>query len=375
VEIFPPITIPLWESEASEPAAPIPKGPGVYAFRAGKEIVHLSWSAQLNTRIVRLLSRTNAANGTLGSRMKEAGFVLHCWPTASRLESSIVMYEVLRSEGLADYRKRLRLRLPWFVTLTTRDPFPRLSVVNRIPSGNEPVFGPFQFRDGAQRYADNVLGCFQIRKCTDVLIPDPSHPGCLYGEIKQCLRPCQKAVTEADYVAEVQRVYSFLLTNGDTDLRGLSKARDEAARALQFEKAADLHKSIAKVKEIGRLRDELVCDARSLSGIALTKGAGANSFRLWPMLNGLWREPTQITVEEDATPESIGEKLQGSVPALISDELEVAGDAVDHLAILARWYHSSWRDGHWYPLRSGAKPSVRRISKAALRMLREDANQ
>ena len=110
VEIPAPITIPLWQSEPAEYAALIPKGPGVYAFRSGKAIVHLSWSAHLNTRVVRLLSRTNSANSNLGSRMREARFVLHCWPTTSKLESSLVMYEVLRSEGLADYRKRLRLR-------------------------------------------------------------------------------------------------------------------------------------------------------------------------------------------------------------------------------------------------------------------------
>ncbi len=372
VEISPPIIVPLCQIEGSEHAALIPKGPGVYAFRNSKQIVHLSWSAQLHTRIARLLSRTDAANRSLGSRMREAGFVLHCWPTSSRLESSLVMYEVLRSAGLVDFRKRLRLRQPWFVALTTRETFPRLSVVNRMPSGNEPVFGPFQFRDGAQRYADEVLGCFQIRRCADVLVPDPSHPGCMYGEIRQCLRPCQKAVTEAEYVAEVQRVYSFLSTNGDSDLRALSKARDEAARTLQFEEAADLHKTIAKLKEIGRQRDELVCDARSLSGIALTKGGTANSFRLWPMVNGLWHEPEEITVQEDDTPEAVADRVQPSVSRLTTQDLELAGDAADHLAILVRWYHSSWRDGQWYPLGSGIKPSVRRISKAALRMLREN---
>ena len=86
------------------------------------------------------------------------------------------------------------------------------------------------------------------------------------------------------------------------------------------------------------------------------------------MVNGLWQQFLQITVEEDATPELVADRLQPSISTLIAEDREVAGDAADHLAILVRWYHSSWRDGHWYPLRPDAKPSVRRISKAALRM-------
>jgi hypothetical protein len=92
------------------------------------------------------------------------------------------------------------------------------------------------------------------------------------------------------------------------------------------------------------------------------------------MVNGLWREPLRIAVEEDDTPEAVGERLQAPVSTLTGDDSEVAGDAADHLAILVRWYHSSWRDGHWYPLRSGVKPSVRRMGKAALRMLKENPN-
>jgi excinuclease ABC subunit C len=365
------ITIALEGAELSEIAALIPPVPGVYALRHGNRIVHLSWCAHLSRRIARLLSRNDAADTSLGSRMRAAGVILHCWPTSSKLESSLVMYEALRAEGTGNFRKRLRLRLPWFVSLTARDPFPRLSVLNRIPSASEPVFGPFRFRESAQRYADDVAGSFHIRKCTDALVPDASHPGCIYGEMKQCLRPCQQAVSPAEYIAEVKRVHGFLATNGSTDLRALIQARDDAARALQFEEAASFHKAIAKLKEIGKEREDLVEDARSFSGLALTRGSGLRTVRLWPMKNGLWCQSHQITVAEDTTPEALAQTLGPSLTTLQSDEREVEGDIADHLAILVRWYHSSWRDGHWYPLPPGSKLSVRRISRAAFQLLKE----
>lgn len=370
MEIPPPISISLQDSEGTESASHLPKGPGIYAFRARGAIVHIASSPHLKGRIVRLLSR-NTGNSTLGARMRDAGIILDCWPTGSRLESSLMMYQLLRSECPADYRKRLRLALPWFVTMTTRDLFPRLAVANRIPSGQGPVFGPFKSRDSAQGYVEDVLGCFALRRCADPLVGDPNHPGCIYGEMKQCLRPCQAAISEGEYLAEVQRVQGFLLTNGESQLRSLARARDEAARALQFETAASLHKAVARVKAVGKGRDDLVCDVKSLAGVAVTKAIGPRAFRLWPMVNGLWQEPQQVSVEGDATMESLTESLKGWLPLLFTESQGTEGDSAEHLGLLVRWYYSSWRDGHWYPFHSDKKLNVRRMGKDLLRMLND----
>ncbi|MFL6448581.1 MAG: hypothetical protein ACJ746_12945 [Bryobacteraceae bacterium] len=372
MKIPPSITIPLGEADALDRATLLPKGPGVYAFRAETEIVHLGWSPRLSGRIVRLLSRRSTGSTSLGDRMGDAGLFLNCWPTGSKLESSLLMYQLLRSKSPADYRKRLRLNLPWFLALTAGDPFPRLVLMNRIPTPEHPIFGPFQSRDRAQRYADEVLGCFALRRCTDPLVPDPDHPGCIYGEIKQCLRPCQRAVTEQEYGTEVERVYGFLLTNGKSNLRTLTKARDEAAVALQFEEAADLHKTIVRVKEIAKERDDLVCDARGLTGIALTRGIGERVLRFWPMVNGLWQEPWEITADENATPESVATRLKESSPSMNTGRPEIEGDAADHLALLLRWYHSSWRDGEWLGLRPDRELNHRRLVKAMAKVLSDE---
>ena len=368
MEISTPITVSLQRAESPQYGAALPDCPGVYAFRDGTEIVHIGWSPRLRTRVVRLLSRVTSGNSTVGSRMRDAGLVLSCWPTGSRLESSFVMYQVLRSDCPSDYRKRLRLNLPWFVTLTTRDPFPRLAVSRRIPSREEPAFGPFKSRDSAQLYADDVLGCFRLRRCADSLTPDPAHPGCIYGEINQCLRPCQQAISEPEYEAEVQRVSSFLSTNGDSSLAGLVSARDEAARALRFERAAELHKSIAKVKAIAEGREDLVCDVRGMGGFALTKGTGERAVLIWPMSGGLWQESHRITVGESATPDSLAGLLKESLSPFGRSNGEMEADRSEHLAILLRWYYSSSRDGYWYPIRPDKNFNFRRVSKAMLNM-------
>jgi hypothetical protein len=169
----------------------------------------------------------------------------------------------------------------------------------------------------------------------------------------------------------VERVYGFLQTNGDSNVRALVKARDEAACALQFEEAANLHRMVARVKEIAKGRDDLVCDARELGGLALTKGAGERVFRLWPMVRGLWRPSRELKVEENATPESIAGELQAWLPSVTTTLTETEGDVGEHLALLIRWYYSSWRDGSWYPFSSDRRFNFRRVGRTILQMLKD----
>jgi excinuclease UvrABC nuclease subunit len=149
------------EENVLETTAALPPTSGVYAVFAGGAAPHLSWSINLKRRLARLLA----------GHYRERIDAIEYWTAGSRLEISLLLYELTRSYYPADYRKRLRLRLPWFVTLLDYDPFPRLEVMNRIPRKSRQVFGPFANRELAQRYEQEVLGLFQIRRCSDTLAP------------------------------------------------------------------------------------------------------------------------------------------------------------------------------------------------------------
>ena len=51
--------------------------------------------------------------------------------------------------------------------------FPRLEIVNRPTRRHGTAYGPFFSRDLAQRYEQELLGLFQIRRCTETLTPSP----------------------------------------------------------------------------------------------------------------------------------------------------------------------------------------------------------
>ena len=283
VKIPPPVTIQPATSEwGPDSLSVLPDGPGVYALVKDMQIVHVSSSSRLRKRIARLLSPQGSLESAPTARFTSAGIVIQCWPTVSKLHSSLLTYQLLKTSAPADYLKRLRLRLPWFLALTRRDKFPRLTISNRMVPGHGLAFGPFTSRESAQDYENELLSLFPLRRCTETLEPSPDHPGCFYGEIGQCLRPCQSVVDEAQYKTAVDRAAEFLFTDGKTSVTSFATMRDQAAHDMDFERAGQLHKQIQRLKDLVRERGELISNATTLSGVALAFGPAPphfNSFR------------------------------------------------------------------------------------------------
>ena len=104
----------------------------------------------------------------------------------------------------------------------------------------------------------------------------PTHPGCIYGEMAMCLRPCQQVVGPAEYRNEVARVAEFLRTDGRSLLESIGHSRDRLSEEMMFEDAARQHKRYEKVQDVLRLRDEL---ARDIDAAATASRSRAPSRR------------------------------------------------------------------------------------------------
>ncbi len=124
--------------------------------------------------------------------------------TGSEFESSLCLYQAsLRAFG-DRAKKRLRLRPPVFLRMSVDNPYPRVYVTAKISkTAANALFGPFPSRAAAERYADEMLNLFLLRRCTEDLNPDPAFPGCVYSEMKMCLAPCYKGCSDERYAAGI----------------------------------------------------------------------------------------------------------------------------------------------------------------------------
>ena len=190
--------------------------------------------------------------------------------TGSDFESLLAQFSLLEEVYGAKALERMHLRAPAFVRYLGGNPYPRIVVTNK-PSQREAdwAYGPFASRAAAERFAEEALKLFLLRRCTDDLNPDPSHPGCVYSEMKMCLAPCYKGCTDERYAEEAAAVQSFLATRGESKLVVLRGERDAASANLAFEDAAALHAQVQKVEAVRALAPELVQPLSKLRAVIL----------------------------------------------------------------------------------------------------------
>ncbi|HWT64748.1 MAG TPA: hypothetical protein VN151_01440, partial [Terracidiphilus sp.] len=174
--------------------------------------------------------------------------------TGSDFESLLAQFSLLEEVYGAKALERMHLRAPAFIRYLGSNAYPRITVTQR-PSQREAdwAYGPFASRAAAERFADEALKLFLLRRCTDDLNPDPSHPGCVYSEMKMCLAPCYKGCTDERYAEEAAAVRDFAATRGESRLVVLRGERDRASEALEFEQAAALHAQVQRVEAVRAL--------------------------------------------------------------------------------------------------------------------------
>ena len=196
------------------------------------------------------------------------------------------------------YDKRLRLRFAPLVKLILDNPYPRAIVTTRISSmkSNAQYYGPFFTRVAAEKFANDSLDLFKMRRCVEDLHPDPAFPGCIYSEMKMCLAPCFKGCTDDEYAAEVDRVQQFFQSGGHSLIREIEQQRDEASANLDFEGAAAMHARLDKVKAAVAQLPEIVRRLDELNGVMIQPSAERESVMLFRIVAGQICEPVALNV-------------------------------------------------------------------------------
>ena len=248
----------------------LPTKPAVFALYGAeeKDEPYIGRTPNLRGRLERLLqpSAKHPRRLQLAGRVRRIAWRL----TGSDFESLLLQFSLLEEVYGAKALERMHLRSPAFVRYLGGNPYPRIVVTNR-PSQREAdwAYGPFPSRASAERFAEEALKLFLLRRCTDDLHPDPSHPGCVYSEMKMCLAPCYKGCTDERYAEEAAAVESFLATRGESRLVVLRSERDTASANLEFEGAAALHAQVQKVESVRALASEIVRPLSKLRAIVL----------------------------------------------------------------------------------------------------------
>jgi len=355
--------------------AAVPAAPAVFLLRGEdpQSEPYVSKTTNLKRRLERLLAPPEERSRRLNlrDRVRHIEYTL----TGSDFESGLRLYRALRTLFPKTYRDKLRLRLAPLVKFNLDNPYPRAYVTQRISSlrGKSVYYGPFPTRVAAEKFLNDALDLFKMRRCDFDLHPDPAFPGCIYSEMKMCLAPCFKGCSDEEYRVEVGRVRAFLDTGGQSLVRELAEQREQASASLEFEQAAGLHARLEKISAAARL-PEVVRRLDVLAGVVVQPSAEKDSVALFRFQSGLLAAPLNFPVPPaEGKPQSMESRLQealeprgAAAPALRAS----AAELMEHLAILKRWYYRSAKLGEIFFADERGELPLRRLVRGVSRVFR-----
>ncbi len=357
----------------SEIFAAAPAVSAVFALRGeAPSEPYISKTADLRKRLQRLLGTPTEHSKKLN--LRERVRWIEFTATGSDFESGFLLYRLLRETFPKNYASRLRLRFAPLVRLILENRYPRATITRRLGrAGSGSLFyGPFPSRAAAEKFANDSLDFFKMRRCVDDLNPDPQFPGCIYSEMKMCLAPCFKGCSDEEYTAEVSRVRTYFDTAGDSLVREISTQRDQASRDLAFENAAAHHDRLEKLKPVLAQLPEIVRRIDRLSGVIVQRSAHPGCVAFFRFDAGRITGPASFAIQspEHTKSQSMESRVQEALDAMPVVEISNSLETMEHLAILKRWYYRGTRTGEIFFADDKGNLPMRRLVRGISRVYR-----
>jgi len=241
----------------AERARGLPKAPGVYLMKDVKgRVVYVGKAGSLRSRV-----------GSYFAPAADLG------PKKQGLLDVVVDFDTIECEGeweallmesrlIKDTRPRFNARLTDdktfpYLAITMRDDFPGV-YITRSPTEDRfrgaKIFGPFTSVYALRESVQLLQRIFKYRTCT--LDIDPDDPKnrffrpCILHPIGQCTAPCANRISKEDYRRDIQRFIRFLESKRSTLLRELRGEMEQAAKDLEYEKAAVLRDQIQAIEKL-----------------------------------------------------------------------------------------------------------------------------
>ena len=358
----------------AEVFAAVPAAPAVFLLRGADAQAepYVSKTANLRRRLQRLLGPVEERTKKLNLRDRVR--LIEYSPTGSAFESGFLLYAVLRAAFLKTYSARLRFRFAPLVKLHLENEYPRASITTRLGrlNGRSLYYGPFVSRIAAEKFMNDSLDFFKMRRCVDDLHPDPKFPGCIYSEMKMCLAPCFKGCTDEEYAVEVNRVQAYFDSAGDSLLRQFSAEREAASANLAFEEAAAIHARVEKLKPVLSQIPEIVQRLDRMSALMIQPSHLAGSVAFFRIASGRIAGPIPFRIQpaEHAKSQSMESRVEETLALLVPAKAKSALETMEHLAMLKRWYYRGSKTGEIFFANAKGELPMRRVVRGISRVFR-----
>ena len=237
-------------SELLERVRALPERPGVYIFKDAKgRVIYVGKAARLRDRVRSYFGSPRSLEPkvrNLVSQIADLEYIV----TGTAAEAL-----VLEASLVKRYQPHFNVRLKDdkhypYLKIDLSDPWPRVEIARRVLPDGARYFGPYASAGSVRKTLDLVKKLFPWRSCTKVITGNDPRP-CLEYYIHRCLGPCAGLCSREEYERVIQQTIKFLEGRTDEVVQDLWRQMDEAAEALEFERAARLRDQIRAIQRMG----------------------------------------------------------------------------------------------------------------------------
>jgi excinuclease ABC subunit C len=242
----------------------IPTKPGSYQFKDEHgRVIYVGKAANLRSRLLSYFVDPSQLHPRTAS-MVTAAHTVEWIEVRNEVEALMLEFSLIKQ-----HRPRFNVRLrddksyP-FLAVTIDEEWPRAVVMRGTKRKGTRYFGPYPHAWAIRETLDLLLRTFPVRTCSQGKFNQHQRLGrpCLLFHIEKCAGPCVGEVQQDEYASHVKNLLAFL--DGDTDavVSMLENDMKDAAKGLEFERAARLRdrlggvlRAIEKQQMVGE-RDE-----------------------------------------------------------------------------------------------------------------------
>jgi excinuclease ABC subunit C len=228
----------------------VPHKPGVYVMRdrLGR-VIYVGKARDLKKRLGNYFQPSRAKQVDRKTRaLIESVWDFELHQTRNEPEALL-----LEGKLIKDFRPRYNISFRddkrfLMIRVHLGDDFPRLALTRLKKDDGAKYIGPFA-HSGALKTTINWLNKhFGLRVCRPLRPDEGDYKHCSNDIIKNCCAPCVGRVTVAEYKSRMEQAVEFLSGKGDDLVAALEEEMHKAARAMDFEKAAELRDMVMEMK-------------------------------------------------------------------------------------------------------------------------------
>lgn len=367
----------------------LPDSPGVYLMMdAGGNVIYVGKAVSLKNR-VRQYYHASRDHGPKAAAMVARAASLDTVLTGGEMEALVLECNLIKRHH-PRYNILLKDDKHYpYLRIDMNDPFPRVEITRRMDRDRARYFGPYFGIKSLRQVLDAVNRTFPTRTCKKTIDPAAARDRpCLNHQMGRCPAPCAGLISSADYRALMTQVIRFLEGREDEVLSDLTRRMNEAAEALEFERAAGFRDRKAAAERILSQQQRVISTAREDWDVAgLSREGGRATVQLMVVRAGrvIGSESFHMTgVGGEPDGEIVTAFLKQYYPSarVVPREVIVPAVSGEDAGVLELWL-SSLREGRVrlrVPLRGEkrrllelAERNARQsLEKEALRQIRED---